>query len=268
MGSFKTVLCLLFGLLTCTSQAEERLRLATTTSTQNSGLMDVLNPVFESENNVKVDIIAVGTGKALRMGRNGDVDAVLVHAPGAEKKFVSEAYGVERLPVMHNDFVILGPKTDPAKLKLANNLQDAMNRIASNQANFISRGDDSGTHKKEQLLWGISSVIPEGGWYISAGQGMGAVLIMANEKLAYTLTDRGTYLAYKNKVDLEIVYEGAEELFNPYHIILVNPKRHPHLKTELAQSYADFIRSGKGQTIIANFKLENEQLFYPDVVQQ
>lgn len=260
------IISVLLLLFTASVQAEQRLRLATTTSTQNSGLMNVLNPVFEAEHNIKVDVIAVGTGKALRMGKNGDVDLVLVHAPVAEKKFVAEGYGVQRLAVMHNDFVILGPVNDPAGLKDSSGLQDAMVRVAQRQSTFISRGDDSGTHKKEMALWSAAGINPEGKWYLSAGQGMGAVLIMADDKLAYTLADRGTYLAYKDRIDLVVLYKSDEQLKNPYHVILINPEKHPHVKSRLAQEYADFIRSEKGQDIIRNFQIAGERLFYPDVI--
>ena len=244
----------------------QRLRLATTTSTDNSGLLEVLHPVFEEKNNIKVDVIAVGTGKALRLGTNGDVDVVMVHAPGAEKKFVAEGSGVERLPVMHNDFVLLGPKADPADVKNASSLSDALQRILQTESDFVSRGDDSGTHKKEKKLWQAAGIDPKGSWYLAAGQGMGAVLQMSNNKSTYTMSDRGTYLAYKSKIDLDVVYEGAPNLLNPYSVILVNPEKHPHVKTELGQRYIDFIRSQEGQAIIANFKVNGETLFHPDVI--
>lgn len=244
----------------------QRLRLATTTSTDNSGLLAVLHPAFEEKHNIKVDVIAVGTGKALRLGRNGDVDVVMVHAPGAEKDFVAKGFGVERLPVMHNDFVVLGPKADPANMKTAATLDEALQRITKSDALFVSRGDDSGTHKKEKTLWKTADIEPQGDWYLAVGQGMGAVLQISNNKSAYTLTDRGTYLAYKSKINLEVVYEGASNLLNPYHVILVNPKKHPHVKTKLAQRYVDYIRSAEGQAIIANFKVNGELLFHPDVI--
>lgn len=244
----------------------QRIRLATTTSTDNSGLLAVLHPAFEEKNNIKVDVIAVGTGKALRLGANGDVDVVMVHAPGAEKKFIAEGSGIERFPVMHNDFVLLGDSSDPAKVKNATNLNEAFQRIARSASIFVSRGDDSGTHKKEKKLWQAAGVEPEGRWYMAAGQGMGAVLQMANNNQAYTLTDRGTYLAYKEKLTLDVVYEGASNLLNPYHVILVNPEKHPHVKTELAQRYVNFIRGIEGQAIIANFKVSGETLFHPDVI--
>jgi len=269
MKSVKLLSALILTLfVSSTALADEiqRLRLATTTSTDNSGLLAVLHPAFEAKHNIKVDVIAVGTGKALRLGSNGDVDVVMVHAPGAEKKFVAEGSGVERLPVMHNDFVILGPKADPAQVKSATDMNDVLHRIANNKADFVSRGDDSGTHKKEKSLWQAANITPKGSWYLAAGQGMGAVLQMANNKAAYTMSDRGTYLAYINKIDLDVVYEGAPPLLNPYSVILVNPKKHPHVKTELAQRYVDFIRSEEGQHIIANFKVNGELLFHPDVI--
>jgi len=269
MKTFKLLMVFSLSLfLSSQALAEEiqRIRLATTTSTDNSGLLAVLHPVFEEKNSIKVDTIAVGTGKALRLGTNGDVDVVMVHAPGAEKKFIAEGSGVERLPVMHNDFVLLGPKADPADVKNAPSLSEALQRIAASESNFVSRGDDSGTHKKEKLLWKDAAIEPKGSWYLAAGQGMGAVLQMSNNKAAYTLSDRGTFLAYKDKVDLKIAFEGAPKQLNPYHVILVNPKKHPHVKTEQAQRYVDFIRSAEGQAIIANFKINGELLFHPDVI--
>lgn len=269
MKMFKLLIAFSLSLfLSGQTLAEEmqRIRLATTTSTENSGLLAVLHPVFEERNNIKVDTIAVGTGKALRLGTNGDVDVVMVHAPGAEKRFIAEGSGIERLPVMHNDFVLLGPKADPADVKNAPSLSEALQRIAASKSDFVSRGDDSGTHKKEKLLWKDAAIEPQGSWYLAAGQGMGAVLQMSNNKGAYTLSDRGTFLAYKDKVDLQIAFEGAPKQLNPYHVILVNPKKHPHVKTELAQRYVDFIRSAEGQAIIANFKINGELLFHPDVI--
>ena len=246
--------------------AQDRLRLATTTSTENSGLLSLLHPPFEEQYNVMVDVIAVGTGKALRLAENGDVDLVMVHAPAAEQEFVESGYGVERLPVMHNDFVLVGPAADPAAVAAANSLADAMTRIAQSATGFISRGDDSGTHKKEMALWQAARVRPEGVWYLSVGQGMGAVLKITDDKQAYTLTDRGTYLAFKGKIDLEIVHQGAAELRNPYHIILINPEKHPHVQTTLAKKYVDFIRGEEGQRIIREFRISGEQLFIPDVI--
>ncbi len=257
---------LLWPMLAPSVHAEQRLRMATTTSTDNSGLLAVLNPVFEEQNKVKIDVIAVGTGKALRLGRNGDVDLILVHAPAAEETFVAEGYGVDRHPVMHNDFVLIGPADDPAGVKGTGGLSDVMRKIAQKNAVFISRGDDSGTHKKEKVLWKYAGVEPEGNWYLSVGQGMGAVLKIANDKQAYTLTDRGTWLAYRDTLDLVIVYEGDPVLFNPYHVIAINPERHPHVNHVLAKKYIDFITGVKGQAIIRDFTIKGERLFQPDAI--
>ena len=253
-------------LLTGTVAAQERLRLATTTSTENSGLLEVLHPPFEARHNVKVDVIAVGTGKALRLGENGDVDVLMVHAPLAEQAFIEKGFGSERLPVMHNDFVLVGPPHDPSGVKSTVDIADAMRKIADGSAAFISRGDDSGTHKKELSLWQAARLEPGGERYLSVGQGMGAVIKIADDKQAYTLSDRGTYLAFKDKVGLEVVYAGDESLFNPYHVILLNEERHPHIKADLARRYAGFIRSPEGQQIIADFRIAGEPLFYPGVM--
>lgn len=251
-------------LLTGAADAQERLRLATTTSTENSGLLEVLHPPFETMYNVKVDVIAVGTGKALRLGENGDVDVLMVHAPAAEKAFIAGGFGGERLPVMHNDFVLIGPRRDPAGLRAVSNITDAMKKIAQNEVDFISRGDGSGTHKKELSLWQTADITPGGDWYLSVGQGMGAAIKITDDIQAYTLSDRGTYLAFRNKVELDILYAGDEALFNPYHVILLNEEKHPHIKSGLARQYADFIRSTVGQEIIAGFRVAGEQLFHPD----
>lgn len=246
--------------------AQERLRLATTTSTDNSGLLAELHPPFEKKYNIKIDVIAVGTGKALRLGENGDVDIVMVHAPHAEIRFVEKGYGVDRLPVMHNDFVILGPRDDPAHISAAITLNEALRKLFDSGSHFISRGDNSGTHKKETSLWYDAGKDPVGNWYMAAGQGMGAVIQIANNKQAYTLSDRGTYLAHKDRIDLIPVFAGDPKLFNPYHVIIINPKKHPHVKIKLAKKYIDFIRGGIGQKIIRDFKKDGEILFKPDVI--
>lgn len=246
------------------AHAEERLRMATTTSTENSGLLAVLHPVFEDKYKVKLDVIAVGSGKAMKLGENGDVDLILVHAPEDEEKFVAAGYGIDRKSVMYNDFVIIGPKTDPALLRSAHTTSEAMQRIALAQAAFISRGDDSGTHKKELALWKAAAIEPAGNWYLSVGQGMGAVLKIADDKQAYSLSDRGTWLAYQDKVDLQIVTQGNAVLFNPYHVIAINPARHPHVKYKQATDYINFITGAEGQKIIENFRINGEALFHPD----
>jgi len=246
--------------------AVEHLKLSTTTSTENSGLLAILHPMFEAKYDVKIDVIAVGTGKALRIGANGDVDVVFVHAPAAELKYVEQGDFIDRKAVMHNDFVIVGPENDPAKLAQAQSAQQALQLIAKAEMDFVSRGDDSGTHKKEKILWSESNLTPEGSWYIQSGQGMGAVLKIADEKQAYALTDRGTQIAFQDKISLTVTFEGDEALFNPYHVMAVNPERHPHVKYDLAIKYINFVTSKQGQTIIADFNKGGQQLFYPDVI--
>lgn len=244
--------------------AEERLRMSTTTSTENSGLLKVLLPPFEKSCNCKVDVIAVGTGKALKLGENGDVDVVLVHVREMENKFVASGFGVNRKDVMYNDFVIIGPSSDPAGVKGAKTAAEALSRMASKNAVFISRGDESGTHQREKEIWKIAGITPKGSWYVEAGQGMGEVINMATERQGYTFADRGTYIAYKKKSDLALLYERDKALFNPYGVIAVNPERHPHVKYDLAMKLIDFATSKDGQRIIANFKVNGEQLFFPD----
>ncbi|MDB2704999.1 substrate-binding domain-containing protein [Pseudomonadota bacterium] len=244
----------------------EHLKLSTTTSTENSGLLAVLHPHFEAKYNVKMDVIAVGTGKALKIGSNGDVDVVFVHAPAAELKYVESGDFIDRKAVMHNDFVIVGPDSDKAYLSEAVSAVDALQRIATSKSEFISRGDDSGTHKKEKLLWKAAGTKPEGRWYIAAGQGMGAVLKIADEKQAYALTDRGTQIAYADKMSLKVRYQEDEALFNPYHVMAVNPAKHTHVKYDLAAKYIEFVTSQQGQAIIAGFRKGGQQLFYPDAV--
>ncbi len=260
----KNILLLSFCLIINSAYAQDSLRMSTTTSTENSGLLKVLNPLFEKRNNVKLDIIAVGTGKALRLAENGDVDVVFVHAPAAELKFVQEGYGTDRKAVMHNDFVLIGPKSNPAHIDINQPIVNALQQIAQAQVSFISRGDDSGTHKKELSLWQQADITPASPWYLEAGQGMGAVIKIADEKQAYTLTDRGTYLAFKDKINLVIVNQGDKALFNPYHIIAVNPAKHKHVQYDLAKKYIAFVTSTEGQALIGNYKKHGEQLFYPD----
>ncbi len=266
----------IIGLLLLTSitaHAVEHLKLSTTTSTDNSGLLAVLHPVFEAKYNAKVDVIAVGTGKALKIGANGDVDVVFVHAPEAELEYVVLGDFIDRKAVMHNDFVIVGPESDPANIKRATSAGQALQLIAKSEADFISRGDNSGTHKKEKSLWHNTKLpltaenSPRGKWYIQAGQGMGAVLKIADEKQAYTLTDRGTQIAYEDKMSLIVLFEGDDDLFNPYHVMAVNPEKHKHVKYDLASKYIEFVTSEQGQAIITDFKKAGQQLFYPDAKQ-
>jgi tungstate transport system substrate-binding protein len=248
------------------SATGERLRLATTTSTENTGLLAALNAPFEQRYNAQVDVIAVGSGKALQLAENGDVDLVLAHAPAAELQFVAAGHGIERLPVMHNDFVIVGPAADPAGIRAAAGSAEAMSKIRDAAATFISRGDESGTHLKELELWRVAGIEPVGEWYLEVGQGMGAVLQMSDDKQAYALTDRGTFLAYRDQVALVVLFGGAPELMNPYHVILVNPERHPHVKADLARAYVEYIRGTEGQRIIREFTANGEPLFFADVI--
>lgn len=249
--------------------AEERLKLATTTSTDNTGLLKVLLPPFEVKNNCKVDVIAVGTGQSLKLGEQGDVDVVLVHAVELEEKFVKEGYGVNRKYVMYNDFIIVGPPEDPAKIKGLKEAKEAFKRIAETKSPFVSRGDQSGTHVKELALWKAAGIKPEGQWYIESGKGMGEVLNMASEKKAYTLADRGTYLAYREKTSSVILCEGDPMLGNPYHIMAVNPAKFPHAKFELANKLIDWVTSKEGQQIIRDFKDKNgNPMFTPTAGQK
>jgi tungstate transport system substrate-binding protein len=264
MKIIKLALGLLAVLSSLSVQAVEHLKLSTTTSTDNSGLLAVLHPTFEKKYDVKVDVIAVGTGKALKIGSNGDVEVVFVHAPAAELKYVEQGDFIDRKAVMHNDFVLVGPENDSAQLQKAKSAAQALKLLADSQSEFVSRGDDSGTHKKEKALWQQAEIEPKGKWYIQAGQGMGAVLKIADEKQAYALTDRGTQIAYSDKMSLKVVYQGDEALFNPYHVMAVNPKNHSHVNYDLAKKYIDFVTGEQGQAIINDFRKAGQQLFYPD----
>ena len=239
------------------------IRLATTTSTENSGLLGFLLPHFTEYSGYRVHVIAVGTGKALRMGRDGDVDVMLVHAPRAEAEFVANGYGTRRHAVMYNDFILIGPPSDPAGINTATNAVDAMQRIARHDALFISRGDDSGTHKKELALWNTNHRQPGGNWYREAGQGMGKVLQIADELEAYTLTDRGTWLAYRDKSSLKLLFAGDPLLHNPYGIIAVNPKRFPDINYQGANSLIRWITTEPAQSLIAKYQIAGNRLFTP-----
>mgnify|MGYP003860955411 FL=1 len=261
---------LILAVLLMTSQqqvsAEPRLRLSTTTSTENSGLLAILHSAFEKQTDIKVSVIAVGTGKALKIGSNGDVDVVFVHAPAAELNYVEQGDFIDRSAVMHNDFIIVGPENDPANIISAKTAIEALRKISLNQSQFVSRGDDSGTHKKEKQLWQQAGLKPKGAWYAAAGQGMGAVLRIADEKQGYALTDRGTQIAFLDKITLKVLFEGDAALFNPYHVMAVNPEKHPDVNYELAKKYIDFVTSEQGQNIITDYKKAGQQLFYPDAV--
>jgi tungstate transport system substrate-binding protein len=239
-----------------------RLILATTTSTEDSGLLDFILPDFEETQNAEVDVIAVGTGQAIELGTNGDADVLLVHARAREEAFVEAGDGTQRYDVMYNDFVILGPADDSAGIRGMATAVEAFQTLASAEATFISRGDDSGTHTKELAIWEAADIEPVGDWYVSAGQGMGEVLTMSAEQEAYTLSDRATYLS-REGLALDILVEGDEILFNPYGVIPVNPDRHPNVNAELAQAFADWITSLETQQLIADYQINGQQLFYP-----
>lgn len=242
--------------------AESRLRLATTTSTENSGLLRELIPPFETANRCIVDVIAVGTGKALKLGERGDVDVVMVHARQLEEKFVAEGYGIDRHDVMYNDFVLIGPAEDPAGITGIKDASLALQNIAKSGSIFVSRGDRSGTHFKETQLWKTSGTESKGKWYLEAGRGMGEVIIMANEQRGYTLADRGTYIALQDRVNLKILSEGDKQLFNPYGVIAVNPKKHAQTNALLASAFVEYLTSVEAQKLITGFRKKGKQLFF------
>ena len=240
---------------------------ASTTSTQDSGLFEYLLPLFKKKTGITVKVVAQGTGQALDTGRRGDADVVFVHAKSAEEKFLAEGQGVQRFPVMYNDFVLIGPKSDPAGIKGMKDVARAFQTIREKQASFISRGDRSGTHIAELKLWKNADIDigkDKGPWYKSIGQGMGAALNIANASNAYVLSDRGTWIHFKNKGDLQILVEGDKRMFNQYGVMLVNPAKHPNVQKDLGQQFIDYLISPEGQKDIANYKIDGEQLFYPN----
>ena len=255
-------------LVSLSAQAQERfITVASTTSTEQSGLFKYLLPIFEKKAGIQVRVVAVGTGQALDIGRRGDADVVFVHAKPLEEKFMAEGQGVKRYDVMYNDFVLVGPKSDPAKVSGTKDIVAALRKIRAAQAPFVSRGDRSGTHFAELQLWkdaGIDIAKDKGPWYRDTGQGMGPALNTAAAMNAYILSDRGTWLSFKNRRDLGIVVEGDKRLFNQYGIMLVNPEKHPDVKKEWGQQFVDWIISPEGQQAIAGYKINGEQLFFPD----
>ena len=250
------------------AQAQDKsIVVASTTSTQDSGLFDYLLPIVKQKLGITVKVVAQGTGQALDTGRRGDADVVFVHAKSAEQKFLSEGESTKRYPVMYNDFVLIGPKSDPAGIKDMKDVGKAFTTIKDKQASFISRGDRSGTHIAELNLWkesGIDIEKDKGPWYKSIGQGMGAALNTAGAGNAYVLSDRGTWINFKNKGDLEILVEGDKRMFNQYGVMLVNPQKHPNVKKDLGQQFIDYLVSPEGQKDIANYKIGGQQLFYPN----
>jgi tungstate transport system substrate-binding protein len=240
---------------------------ASTTSTQDSGLFGYLLPIFTQKTGITVKVVAQGTGQALDTARRGDADVVFVHAKSQEEKFLSEGHGVKRFPVMYNDFVIIGPKSDPAKIKGTKDVGEALKKLKDAQATFISRGDRSGTHSAELKLWkavGIDIEKDKGPWYKSIGQGMGAALNTAQASNGYVLSDRATWIHFKNKGDLQIMVEGDKRLFNQYGVMLVNPAKHPNVKKELGQQFIDWLVSPEGQKTIAGYKIDGQELFFPN----
>jgi tungstate transport system substrate-binding protein len=250
-----------------TASAPQDLRLATTTSTCDTGLLDILNKKFEQENNIKISTICEGTGKAIATGELGAADVVMVHAVQAELKAVANGSFINRSYMMYDYFVIIGPENDPAGIRNASSATDAFNKIAAKQSPFISRGDDSGTHTMEKSIWKAANITPAGTWYLSVGKGMGDTIITANTKEGYTLSDRGTYLAMKDKINLRILFESDRKyLFNPYHVMAVNPAKFPNVKYDLAMKYIDYVTSPWGQDIIRNYGKDKyaEALFVPE----
>ena len=252
-------------------QAQDRfITVASTTSTEQSGLFGFLLPIFEKEKGIQVRVVALGTGQALDLARRGDADVVFVHAKAAEEKFLAEGEGVKRLPVMYNDFVLVGPKGDPAKVAGCKDIVEALKKIQAAQAPFVSRGDKSGTHMAELDLWKVSGIDIEkakGPWYRDTGQGMGPALNTASSMNAYVLADRATWVVFKNRGDLAILVEGDKRLYNQYGVMLVNPARHPTVKKDLGQTFIDWVVSPAGQKAIADYKIGGEQLFFPNAGQ-
>lgn len=246
--------------------SEKTIIVQSTTSTANSGLLDYILPLFEKKTGIKVNVVAVGTGQALKNARNGDGDVLLVHAKSAEEQFVAEGFGVKRYDVMFNDFILLGPKSDPAKISGMKDVTAALKKLAADKAPFASRGDDSGTHKKELKLWKAADLAPgkDDSWYRETGSGMGATLNVASGMNAYVMSDRATWLAFKNKGDLEILVEGDERLFNQYGVILVNPEKHSNVKKEAGTAFINWLTGPEGQSAIRSFKLDGKQLFFPN----
>lgn len=245
-------------------QAQERfIVLASTTSTENSGLFGHIIPIFRAATGIQVRVVAVGTGQAFKLARNGDADSLLVHDTAGEEQMLRDGFATERRNVMYNDFVVIGPRSDPAGIRAAGNVAAAFARIAESEAVFVSRGDDSGTHRAELRVWEEAGVAPEGSWYRELGSGMGATLNTAAGMNAYVLADRGTWISFANRQELELLFEGDPVLFNQYGSLRLSPERHPHLKHELAGQWHEWLLSEAGQAAIADFKLNGEQLFFP-----
>jgi tungstate transport system substrate-binding protein len=266
-----SILCIFLSIAVDAEAQTRYITVASTTSTEQSGLFKHMLPAFQKKTGIEVRMVALGTGQALDMARRGDADVVFVHAKAAEEKFIAEGHGVKRLPVMYNDFVLIGPNSDPAKVVGGKDVTAALKKIKSESATFVSRGDRSGTHMAELALWtqsGIDIAADKGPWYRDTGQGMGPALNSASSMNGYILSDRATWLAFKNRGDLTIVMEGDKRLFNQYGVILVNPEKHKHVKKELAQAFIDWVVSADGQNAIADYRIGGEQLFFPNAGQE
>jgi len=266
-GGCLAVLTFLSLYLAPESSAQKFITVASTTSTEQSGLFRHILPIFQAKTGIEVRVIALGTGQSLDMGRRGDADVVFVHARAAEEKFIAGGYGVKRLPVMYNDFVLIGPRSDPAKIAGGKDILAALRRISAASAAFVSRGDRSGTHMAELALWkaaGIDIGKAKGPWYRDTGQGMGPALNTASSMHAYVLADRGTWISFRNRGDLAILVEGDRRLFNQYSVILVNPVKHRHVKKEMGQAFIDWLVSPEGQKAIAGYRIGDQQLFFPN----
>jgi tungstate transport system substrate-binding protein len=256
--------------LTPAAAQDQTITVASTTSTQDSGLFDHILPLFEAESGITVKVVAQGTGQALETGRRGDADVVFVHAKAQEEQFVTDGFGVERFDVMYNDFVLVGPASDPAGVAGTQDIAAALQAIEASEAPFVSRGDNSGTHSAELRLWnaaGIDIEASKGDWYREIGQGMGAALNTATGMGAYVLADRGTWLSFSNRGDLDVLVEGDRRLFNQYGVMLVSADKHPHVKTEAGQAFVDWLISDEGQSAIADYKIEGQQLFFPNAAE-
>lgn len=256
-----------FGLSAPVSAQDKFIVVQSTTSTQNSGLFEHMLPIFTGKTGIEVRVVAVGTGQAIKNAANGDGDVLFVHAKAAEEKFIADGDGVKRFDVMYNDFVIVGPPSDPAGVAGSSDVVAALQKIAAAEAPFASRGDDSGTHKAERALWkqaGVDVAAASGGWYRETGSGMGATLNTGTAMGAYILTDRATWISFGNKGDYQIAVEGDPKLFNQYGIMLVNPAKHPNVKTDLGQQFVDWVISEEGQAAIASYKIDGQQLFFPN----
>lgn len=264
---FRLLLMSVLGMAAASAYADKSIILQSTTSTANSGLYDYLLPKFTAVSDITVHVVAVGTGQAIKNARNGDGDVLLVHARDAEQKFVDDGFGVERFDVMYNDFVVVGPSSDPAGVATNTNVSEALKQISASESIFASRGDDSGTHKKERSLWreaGVDVSSHSGSWYREMGSGMGATLNAAAAMHAYTLTDRGTWISFANRGTLKVLVQGDKRLFNQYGVVLVNPERHANVEAEAGQQFIDWLLGEAGQKAIADYRLDNQQLFFPN----